>query len=54
MNTPPDKANPTDAEEKAKKSEVGGRTTVPRDDPTPNTTVPRDTPPDTTVPRDNT
>jgi hypothetical protein len=53
MSTPQEKANPTDAEEKAEKSEVGGRTTVPRDDLTPNTTVPQEkASPDTTVPQD--
>jgi hypothetical protein len=53
MSTSQEKTNPTDPEEKAKKSEVGGRTTVPRDDLTPNTTVPQDqVSPDTTVPQD--
>jgi hypothetical protein len=49
MSTPEEKANPTDAEEKPTKPEVGGRTTVPRDNPTPNTSVPQDT----TVPQDD-
>lgn len=52
MSTPEEKANPTDAEEKAQKSEVGGRTTVPRDDSAANTSVPQDSP-DTSVPQDD-
>jgi len=52
MSTPQEQTKPKDAEEKAGKSEVGGRTTVPRDDLTPNTSVPQDTP-DTSVPQDD-
>jgi hypothetical protein len=47
MSTPEEKANPTDAKEKARKSEVAGRsaepsTTVPQDGVTPDTSVPQD------------
>ncbi|HEY8835404.1 MAG TPA: hypothetical protein VIM09_07435 [Chthoniobacterales bacterium] len=48
MSTPQEKANPTDAEEKATKSEVEGRkakrdtTTVPQDGVAPDTSVPQD------------